>query len=555
MKKRFVFVLAAILTVTLAILLCACSNNTPNNPTPPSSGGGDNQNTDGWEKISQIENKDMYTKFLLGFTNIAYEISEDKVKSKGAVTADAQAVFTINDSAFFISVKGKYDCTDDAKIREKAILEINLSAQEDVTEDSRLVTAVIYKDELYLAIGKNKVRFDISSSNWTDYYPYKMEQLNSQQLSNTAGLMASYVKLNKNPVGYTRRNSNKEEYKYSVDVNLKQTLSELCNGLSSITKDEKLVAGIKNFVSSVLGITVEQLEEGDTPDSNLKMDFVISGNQLQSLQANAQVDLSHSDSKLIEEDELEIGLDISDVKITNKYGEGVTIDFVNQADERESYTRYGEAIYFLSVPIKVYNDKEVAVSNNYDFNVKTRIFQDNRHENFIFLEYYNKTDEVVDRALYIYNDVAYIFLRKDGEDDSECIYKFNLDLTDLANRVVANDLGGEQTLDVYEMIAYFLRNLAISNTEIGFMINSGFFTSVWYNFDDMLAYVDGLDEGSSIADLPDVQGFIDYIRTNEVIFTLRYDNDNMLRIIGESDKQITSVKEKLQAANEPQISE
>ena len=76
--------------------------------------------------------------------------------------------------------------------------------------------------------------------------------------------------------------------------------------------------------------------------------------------------------------------------------------------------------------------------------------------------------------------------------------KFNLDLTDLANRVVANDLGGEQTLDVYEMIAYFLRNLAISNTEIGFMINSGFFTSVWYNFDDMLAYVDGLDEGTQL---------------------------------------------------------
>ena len=72
MKKRFVFVLAAILMVTLAILLCACSNGTPNNPAPPSGGGDDNTNADGWEKISQIENRDMYTKFLLGFTNIYF---------------------------------------------------------------------------------------------------------------------------------------------------------------------------------------------------------------------------------------------------------------------------------------------------------------------------------------------------------------------------------------------------------------------------------------------------------------------------------------------------
>ncbi len=546
MKKRFLLVLAVILTVALAVFLCACVDKNPDEPNDGPTQG----NKDGWEKISQIENKDMYTKFLLGFTNIAYEISADRVQSKGAVTADAKALFTINDNDFYISIKGKYDCADPSKIRDKAIFEVNLSSEESVTDESRLITAVIYKDELYLAIGNNKVRFDISRSNWTDYYPYKMEQMNSQKLSNVAGIMASYVVLNDNPIGYTRRNSNKEEFKYSVNVNLKETLAKLCNGLSSITKDPKVTASIKSFVASVLGITVKQLEEGDTPESSLNLNFVISGNQIQSLQGKAKIDISHSESKLIDSDTLEIGVDIADVKITNIYGNGVSIDFVTQTEEREKYKRYDEAIYALSIPIKIYDENDVAVWNNYDFNVTTRVFQDNNQENFIFLEYYNETDEMVDRALYIYNNVAYVFLKKEGQSEAECIFRFDVDLSDLATRLLANDFGGQQKIDVYALIAYFLRNLAIDNTEIGFLINPEFFTSVWYNFDDMLAFVDDLDPETSIADLPEVQAFIDFIKTNEVIFSLRYNDDNLLKIVKENDADITAVKEKLQAVDE-----
>lgn len=546
MKKRFLPVLAVILTVALAVFLCACVDKNPDEPNDGPTQG----NKDGWEKISQIENKDMYTKFLLGFTNIAYEISADRVQSKGAVTADAKALFTINDNDFYISIKGKYDCADPSKIRDKAIFEVNLSSEESVTDESRLITAVIYKDELYLAIGNNKVRFDISRSNWTDYYPYKMEQMNSQKLSNVAGIMASYVVLNDNPIGYTRRNSNKEEFKYSVNVNLKETLAKLCNGLSSITKDPKVTASIKSFVASVLGITVKQLEEGDTPESSLNLNFVISGNQIQSLQGKAKIDISHSESKLIDSDTLEIGVDIADVKITNIYGNGVSIDFVTQTEEREKYKRYDEAIYALSIPIKIYDENDVAVWNNYDFNVTTRVFQDNNQENFIFLEYYNETDEMVDRALYIYNNIAYVFLKKEGQSEAECIFRFDVDLSDLATRLFANDFGGQQKIDVYALIAYFLRNLAIDNTEIGFLINPEFFTSVWYNFDDMLAFVDNLDPETSIADLPEVQAFIDFIRTNEVIFSLRYNDDNLLKIVKENDADITAVKEKLQAVDE-----
>ena len=543
MKKKFVFVLVTIFAITLALFLCSCVDT----PKDDTGGGTDKPITDkdGWEKISSIENKDMYTKFLLGFTNVAYELSEDRVNAKGAVTIDGSAAFSLNDNNFYLSAKGKYDSSDSSKIRERAILAVELSTSETFAKEGRLVFASIYNDELYLAIGENKVRFDISRSRWTDYYPYEMKEQNSQDLSNIAGMLASYVKLNENPVGYTRRNSNKEEFKYSININLKQTLTELCKGMGTITKDEKLIANVKNFIASLLGITVEQLEAGETPQSDMTLNFIVSGNQIQSVTGNASIDLSKSDSQLIEEDELNIGAEIENLKITNKYGEGVAIDFVNDTNELQSYTRYNEAVYYLSIPIKKYDDNDVAISNNYDLNVTTRVFQEDSQENFIFFEYRNLLDDIVERALYVYNDKAYVFVKEEEQKEAECIYTLDIDLSDLATRLLTNDLNGTQKIDVYALIAYFLRNLAITETEIGFLITEDFYTNVWYNFEDMIAYIDNLDIEHNIDELPKVRAFIDYFKTNEVILTINFSDSEMLQIIKEDSKQITNVLAKL----------
>lgn len=578
MKKNVVKIFFGIVIATLMLAMIACDGNSGGGTTP---GGttvkdcGDGKHVDknadgkcdvcgkdvpkdGWEKIESVDRKDMYTKFLLGFTNVAYELSKDKVSQKKQVTVDGSGLFRLNDNDFYLTVKGKYDGSDAEQIREKTIFAVDVANKEKINAESRLFSLHLYKDDLYLAIGNNKVQFDIVDGSWTNYYPHSMNKPTSQSLSNLAGMFSSLVKLKAEPIGLTRRNSNKLEYKYSIDVDLKESLVNVFNkGLSQLKVSDLNAEKIKNFAASVFGITVEQLNKGEIPDSELTLEYIVSGEKIQSVVGEAEIDMSHSDSELIDGDKLKIYAEINDLKITNDYAQGVKIDFVNDSEELASYKKYSDAVYSLKVPIKVKGDDDNGepVYNNYDFNVLTRIFQDNSKDNFIFLEYYNKTDNIVDRGLYVYDDVAYVVKNIDGRE--ECIYQMNVDLSDLATRLVSNELNGTEKMDVYKLISYAFRSLAISESEIKFKVDSAFFTDVWYNFDDMLAYIEGLDESSQLLEIPEVKDFIDYVRTNCVYFTFKYDDSDLLKVIGGNDKEISKVVEKLSAykATQPEESE
>ena len=130
-------------------------------------------------------------------------------------------------------------------------------------------------------------------------------------------------------------------------------------------------------------------------------------------------------------------------------------------------------------------------------------------------------------------------------------FALDIDLSDLATRLLTNDLNGTQKIDVYALIAYFLRNLAITETEIGFLITEDFYTNVWYNFEDMIAYIDNLDIEHNIDELPKVRAFIDYFKTNEVILTINFSDSEMLQIIKEDSEQITDVLAKLDSIVTP----
>ncbi|MBO5305103.1 MAG: hypothetical protein J6A99_05465, partial [Clostridia bacterium] len=115
MKKKVLF-MVVLLCLVVATLLCSCNflqgddtsdgNNGGNNPP---TGGNTTDKTDGWESISKPEPKDVYIKFLAGFTNVAYEFSEAKVKKAKDVTGDAGAKIILNGNNFYLFVKGKYN--------------------------------------------------------------------------------------------------------------------------------------------------------------------------------------------------------------------------------------------------------------------------------------------------------------------------------------------------------------------------------------------------------------------------------------------------------------
>lgn len=550
MKKKVLF-MVVLLCLVVATLLCSCNflqgddTSNGNNGGNNTSTGGNNTDTDdtdkkdGWEVITKPDPKDVYIKFLAGFTNVAYEFSEAKVKKAKDVTGDAGAKIILNGNNFYLFVKGKYNYDNP---KDKAIVAIELATESTVTEENRLVGVYLYKDELYVNIGGNKVKFSLANSNWTDIYPYEMKEYAGNDLSNIAGILASNVKTNKDITGKTRRNSNKEEFKYVIDIDLDSTLGILCKSLGDLIKDDPQgIESITEFVASLFGVTKEELLAGDIPQSDVVLEFMTSANKIAELKATANLDLSESESNLIDGDDLDLTVELLNVAVTNDYANGVKIDFVNDRTERESYYSYREAIYRATLPMKKYSNDSV-VDSGYTFNLTTRVFQEDTVENFVFLEYSNNKTNVVERALYIYGDIMYIYM------NGEIIHRQVLDLTDLANRVVSNDLGGTARMDIFTVISYVLKYMTITEEELRLEINETIFTDVWYNFSDVITFIDNEGDGA-LSKNEDAMAFVEFLRTNVAIFTLVY-GEPFLSVVEEDNKIITDVTSILSAYEE-----
>lgn len=547
MKKR-VFLLV-VLVLVLSAFLCACipnQNETGNNNNKGENNG--EQNIDGWESKT-VDPQSMYIDFLSGFVNVAYELSANRVNANKQITGDAKVRFIVNDNEFWLTVKGKYDCSDPSLVRDKTIVAINLEKDGSSEADGKnveLISAYIYKDELYFAIGDNKVKFSMGSFDWTSYYPFPMKNYNSDDMKTIAGALVSIVKLNKMPDVKYRRNSSKEEYKYDLDVDVKTTIYNLVNNLSKFVSDKKLVNEIKNFISGVFGISVKELEEGNMPDCSMVVNYFISGKQIAGLKAELNIDMKNSNSYMFDEDKLKLEVDIDNVTITNDWANGVKIEFVTNSSELNSYKSYSNAIYDLSIPIAIYDENHNSVADDYKLNVVTKVFQDDNTKNFIFVEYVNNLTQKVDRALYVYDNKAYIYSTKNGKTEPEFLIRFDVDLSDIASRIFANDLNGDSKLDIYALVAYVLRNMTITDNEVKLAITNDFFNKVWYNFYDLINYV---DSDSALRNDENVNAFLEYVVKNEVLFIIEYDNEDVLNIIENTDKRIDKILEVLSEAD------
>ena len=179
-------------------------------------------------------------------------------------------------------------------------------------------------------------------------------------------------------------------------------------------------------------------------------------------------------------------------------------------------------------------------------NIVTSIFQDDNTKNFIFVEYINNLTQKADRAFYVYDNKAYIYSIRNGKTEPEFLARLDIDLSDIATRIFTNDLEGDSKLDIYALIAYVLRNLTITDEEIKLAITKDFFDKVWYNFYDLIDYV---DYDNALRNDEDISNFLDFVVKNEVLFVIEYDDKEILSIVANTDKHIVNVLEKLSDAD------
>lgn len=550
-KNNVKHTLAALLLLLVAsVCMVACNPTTESSKNTGSTGStsnNDNTSKDGWQVVSNVVEKDMYQSLLLGATNIVSELSKSKVDKSNAVTIDGKVGLTLNGSDLWFSIKGKYDQKDPSLIREKAMLSLELYTTEELDATSKQIGIYVYNNELYLCLGTNKVKFSLANSQWTNYFPFNVPDI-SQNIAKIAGLLPQYIKLTE-VNGQYRRNSNKEEYKYNANVNVSQTIVGLCRFLNDekLFSDREAATTIKEFAADVLNISVNQLERGEVSDSTLQVSFMTSGDQLQDMNASTKIALGKDAKNLIGADEMNVDIKIIDLKITKDYATGTKIAFVNDTKERNSYISYSKAIYALKVPVKRFGENYEVENENYRLCITTRVFQDNRDNNFFFCEYYNEKNDEVERAVYFYKD--YIFLYQIKEEEPECICKFEINLSDLATNVVSNTLVPEEektNLEVYGLIAYVLKNISLTNKDISFALNNDFYSKVWYNFYDMLKNINSVAP-ENLYENEEVVDFVHYITETGEIVTIEYNNDSVVTIITDDkkDEKISFIYEML----------
>lgn len=540
-KKAMLYLIFVI--IALALLLCSCGEkkNPDVNPGGSQPGGQQNLERDGWIALSNIDNKDMYASFLYGFTSVAYDLSYDKVLNK-QYSASGKIGLTLNGSDFYLSVKGKYD---DKNKRDKAILSAELSTEETIKNDNRIFSAFVFKDKLYLAIGSSKVSFDISTLGWDEYYPYKMENYDKQKLSMIAGFLNTNMKLKTPPVGYHRTNSNKEEYKYSLDIDFATSMANVSKSIGDLTSnDTKLVTRIQSFIANILGISVEDVQSGNFPGGSVKMDFFTSGNNIQTLSLDMDVVLGETGKKLYGSNDLAIKVELKDFKI-NK--DDYSMSIIN--DEIDDYTEYSKAVYDASIPIAIYNADGKKQSDDYDLRIITRVFQSDPANNFVFFEYYDTKKEIADRALYVYNNILYIVLYEDGE--YVCKYTMPCDLSDTASRVLGNNLNGEAQADPFYIIAYVLKSLAMDKNGISFAINKEFFDKIWYNFSDLVSYLDSISPNHDFKSDEGTSEFITYLTTHEVILNVPFNASEIMKIVEINNVEVTDITNRIATFAQP----
>ena len=437
-------------------------------------------------------------------------------------------------------VKGKYDFSSP---REKTILSAEISTKEEPTAESKILALYVYKDELYINLGGNRVRFSLKNSKWTDYYPYSMKNYSASDLQKIAGVMAGCVNLNTPIVGKKRIANGKEEYKYQIDIDLDKSLPMVVNSLSSMTKDE---ISIEELLAAILGVEVKQLIDGDIPQANLKMVFELSSKQISKLDAQLEIDLSETNSKLTDGDDLNAEINLEKLNITNDYVGGLTVDFVNDNEERSKYTSFSEAIYSFVVPMKLYQNDD-AVATDYITKVTTRVFQEDSSTNYLFFEYFNKKENAVERAVYLYDGYLYIY-GPDKNNERKFLHKSAVDLSDIASRTVSNSFNGKSKMDIYKLIGYVFNNTSITAEELRVLVTEKLFTDVWYNFYDMIDYLDAMTPDYDWkTENPDLLEFEKYMITNEILFTIEYSSE-FIDILRPDDERITEIVNRLKNA-------
>ncbi len=545
-SKKMLILFLTVLCVVLAMMLCSCSLFGGGDESGSSGGKKDppKQEEEGW---TTVENPNIYNAFILGCTNVAFQGSKTSVEgNKGVITLESKLKLTLNGSGLWVVLKGKYKNTAQDDPKDTTIVSLEICREETPTAENRIIGAYLYKNTLYFALGKdfeaneqknNKVSVLLNNFDWTDYFPYEMEKLDSKKISGLSAILTSSLMTNRANKGEYRRKDGIDEYRYSMDINLAETIPALFRTLEqpNIAFQSDIVKKAKEFVAVFYGIESSEVMGSNIPESNVVINFETNNSIISSLDCTFDIDLKGK-TQLFDGGEMHGSVSIEQLSIGNDYST-VKIPFVNDDKEQKKYVSFAGSTFSVDIPLDEYKNNSI-VANSSIMKITTRFFQSDSKEDFLFAEYRDKETNSLKKGIYIYNDILYFFALKDGSYTCLCSLDI-IDIGDLATKIVSNDLGGTNEFEPTKLLAYIINGVSLEQSSVRFSIKPNFYSDVWYNFEDMCNYIDSLVE-ETILDVPGIRDFYDYVKTNEVIMSVRTDVPFMNIVTG-SDTYINGV--------------
>ncbi len=518
-KKLWVF---TFLILIMAALLCACGGS-----NTPTTGGKTDENPVEWVTLATPSTSDIYAKFLGGATTVISNFSRSSLKSNPRISAEGKLEVSINGNDFWLTVKLNYNNND----KSAAMLALELSTVEDSYDDN-IIALYLYSERVYIRIGESKFSVNCKPEAWENYFPFEYVKSDMKQ---TAAAMASVLVnvQDKEPIAKQRKMGSNTETNYTVFIDLPATVGKLVGAAQS--GSELLPFDVERYdslIASLLGVSFDEIRDGKFPKSELVLDFKLYDMKLSEVTLDLAIDEIDNSETLFDNDNLDLKINLQSF-YTYKT-QNVAIPFVNNdfAGERAKYVYYMDNAF--KITLDALKEVEAGKTKPYTVDITAKVFQEDRLDNYAFLEYKDATTKKVDRALYIYQNKAYFCDTVDSE--LKCTLSMPIDLTELANRTVDNDFNGESKLNVMDAVNYAVSQLRIDTTNIKFAYDEYFYEKLWYNMKDMLNFVDDKFE-ESIFEIDEIKNFVDFVMTKPSVIAFRYDTP-FLSVVPDNDADL-----------------
>ncbi len=528
MKRHLVYLV--LIMVLMAILLCACEPKKPIEQVIPE---------DGWITLSTVTPSDVYTKLLGGFTSIAGDFSKSSIRQSPKLSVDTKLKLVVNNNPFWVTLKANYLNTAPAD----TMLALEVSTEED-KYTSNILEVYLYKEKLSIGIGETKISFAMPADNWTSAFPFDIALDSSDAVQKTAILLAQTVDLeDESIVGKTRLNGTVEEYCFDFKIVLPTTLKKIFDFINNNTDAtyKDIVDKYGAIITNIFGVTMDEVRTGDFPDSTVKLSFTTSSRKISAFKLNFDVDISkQKDTMLFPGENLKIDLEL--MKFVTSKKDNVSIDFVVNNAKQSKYISYVDKAFKVSADMTMYG----ATQLDYKLNVTAKIFQKDSIDNYLFLEVLNSKNAIV-KAVYFYKNRCFYY---DWVNNKlECVYKFYLDVSEVAAKIVDNDFKNDKgeplsQLNVLNMVSYFIGSLRINDDGVRLIVKDDFFTNVWFNFDNLVDYINSL----YVEDLAEITELVvarDFLAKNHYSLFIEY-SQSLIKVLEDTDTEITNITNKLE---------